>query len=111
MVVKREFSESGSEVEVEEDVKPIITPKKSKAAPTKPKTPISTTKSIQSTGSPSTGKKPKVDNSAKRIIAEEIIMVGIKGIDVDSLARAVRLFLFLPFLSSCLMISCMARMR
>jgi hypothetical protein len=107
MVVKREFSDSGSgsEFDDEEDVKPIITPEKPKAGPTKPKTPTSTTKSIRSTGSPSPGKKPKVDNSAKRIIAEEIIMVGIKGIDVDSLARAVRLFLFLPFLSSCLTIS------
>jgi hypothetical protein len=96
MVVKREYvdSESGSEFEDEdEDVKPVITPTK-KTKSTLPKTPTSSSKSSKSQSeSGSASKKSKVDNSAKRTIAEEIINVGIKGINVDSLARDVRLFL------------------
>jgi hypothetical protein len=92
MVVKREYvdSESGSEFEDEdEDVKPVITPTKNK----KPKSsPSKSTNSNSESGSPS--KKTKLDNTAKRTIAEEIINVGIKGINVDSLARAVRPFFF-----------------
>jgi hypothetical protein len=90
MVVKREYvySESGSEFEDEdEDVKPVITPKNKKPD----SSPSESTKSNSESGSPS--KKTKLDNSAKRTIAEEIINIGIKGINVDQLARAVRLFL------------------
>jgi hypothetical protein len=101
MVVKREYvdSESGSEFEDEdEDIKPIITPSK-KTKSTLPKTPTSTSKSTKSQSeSGSASKKSKLDNSAKRTIAEEIINVGIKGINVDSLARAVCLLLVLLFL-------------
>ena len=95
MVVKREYSESGSEFEDEdEDTKPVITPTtkpKSTLSKTKTQSPSSSSKSTKSqsdSGSPS--KKRKLDNSAKRTIAEEIINVGIKGINVDSLAKAVR---------------------
>ena len=101
MVVKREYvdSDSGSEFEDEdEDVKPVITPTK-KTKSTLPKTPTSSSKSTKSQSeSGSASKKSKVDNSAKRTIAEEIINVGIKGINVDQLARAVCLLLVLPFL-------------
>jgi hypothetical protein len=110
MVVKREYvdSDSGSEFEDEdEDVKPVITPSK-KPKSTLPKTPTSSSKSSKSQSeSGSASKKSKVDNSAKRTIAEEIINVGIKGINVDQLARAVRPFSFsfsffsLVFSSSC----------
>jgi hypothetical protein len=98
MVVKREYvdSESGSEFEDEdEDVKPVITPSK-KPKSTLPKTPTSSSKSKSTKGSDSgsPSKKSKLDNSAKRTIAEEIINVGIKGINVDQLARAVCLFSF-----------------
>jgi hypothetical protein len=98
MVVKREYidSESGSEFEDEdEDVKPVITPSK-KPKSILPKTPTSTSTSKSSKGSDSgsPSKRSKLDNSAKRTIAEEIINVGIKGINVDSLARAVRPFFF-----------------
>jgi hypothetical protein len=101
MVVKREYvdSESGSEFEDEdEDVKPVITPTK-RTKSTLPKTPTSSSKSSKSQSeSGSASKKSKVDNSAKRTIAEEIINVGIKGINVDQLARAVRpFFLFFSF--------------
>jgi hypothetical protein len=101
MVVKREYvdSESGSEFEDEdEDVKPVITPSK-KPKSTLPKTPTCSSKSSKSQSeSGSASKKSKVDNSAKRTIAEEIINVGIKGINVDQLARAVCLLLLLVLL-------------
>jgi len=99
MVVKREYSESesGSEFEDEdEDIKPVITPTK-KPKSILPTTPTSTSKSTKGSDSSSPSKKSKLDNSAKRTIAEEIINVGIKGINVDQLARAVRL-LFQSFL-------------
>jgi hypothetical protein len=105
MVVKREYSESGSEFEDEdEDVKPIITPtKKNKSI--LPKTPTSSSKSTKGSDSGSPSKKSKLDHSAKRMIAEEIINVGIKGINVDSLARAVCLLSL--FLLWCLLfVSC-----
>ena len=93
MAVKREYvdSESGSEFEDgDEDIKPVITPSK-KPKSILPKTPTSTSKSTRGSDSGSPSKKSKLDNSAKRTIAEEIINVGIKGINVDQLARAVRL--------------------
>jgi len=95
MVVKREYSESGSDfADEDEDIKPVITPtKKSRSTPSKTKTqsPSSSSKSAKSqSDSGSSSKKTKLDNSAKRTIAEEIINVGIKGINVVSLAKAVR---------------------
>jgi len=103
MVVKREYSESGSEFEHEdEDIKPVITPtKRPKSTPSKTKIQSSSsssksTKSQSDSGNPS--EKSKLDNSAKRTIAEEIINVGIKGINVDSLAKAVRPTCILFFL-------------
>ena len=107
MVIKRELDmDSQSEYE-DEDIKPIITPAKSKKTKTTPsqKTPSPVKPTITNTvpepvsashsispspsSSPSSSKKTKVDPNAKRTIAEEIINVGIKGINVDSLARAV----------------------
>jgi len=109
MVVKREYSESGSGSEFEneeEDIKPVITPKKSKSTktiqPSSSSTKSSSSKSNNhdqsESGSPT--KKSKLDNEAKRMIAEKTIVVGIKGIDIDSLARAVCPFCFtsLPLL-------------
>jgi hypothetical protein len=100
MVVKREYSLSESEFEDEdEDVKPIITPtKKPKSKSILPETPTSSSESTKGSDSGSPSKKSKLDHSAKRMIAEEIILVGIKGINVDSLARAVRPFSFCAFL-------------
>jgi len=93
MVVKREYSESESEFEDEDDIKPVITPTK-KPKSILPKTPTSTSKSSKGSDSGSPSKKSKLDNSAKRTIAEEIINVGIKGINVDQLARAVCLLFY-----------------
>jgi len=107
MVIKRELSMDSQSDYEDEDIKPIITPAKSKKTKTTPsqKTPSPVKPTITNTvpepvsashsispspsSSPSSSKKSKVDPNAKRTIAEEIINVGIKGINVDLLARAV----------------------